>query len=812
MNESMTIGFDSLGAALLFLKRIVPRTPREAWALVQQLTLTTDPAMATVTFEVPAALLGVPGRDSLLKACGGWIPAPASQPTGGRSLPLAELHRLTELEANGRTEQAGRVLVVPRADDPSPGRLVTALAALERWQVLSRRIAGAEGGPGFFELLSISRQPELPPLGLPGSPFVLVALGDDVFVPPGLAHPLFPAYRFLFPPPARDLLHLWLPTGGRRPEYHRLQELDEPPADLARFVVLNGGSGRSLPQVPAKATAEVTLELRRFRTRRRMNRAARVLYRVRSRASEFGPLLLRFLDLAEAGVEDLTYFSHAAGEGPNAVIEHYLLAGATLGDDDLWPELDRFDCPSPLDDHGLPLFLPAELDFCPRLEGLLRGGNGHDSFLSQLRERVDLPEAGATEGVLAVILPESSATHWQVMHLTGGLPLREVITIVNRQAHREPVRRALDVTRVDLTADRARYEDRWQKLGLAEAEEAVAATEAQIRELGEATKALADELKRYDARLEASRAVTEPAAELLSHGLPRSLGAFADRTAQLLAELANPQRSWLADNEARQAQLRQVQADVRVLQEDATERAAKIRNEVETTSQSLAERQQGLQAGAEELANAGHNLESAIQEANAVATATESDLQRRADAVRATLEKLQEQEHALAARDEELGRKLAEARKIAADLESREEQLRLRISEHQKLTERIRWLQLQLAQMPPAPTQETVAATRYVAGVAESAVASAQSAREHLDRALVATKTAFAGGEFQPAELALRTLGTAIDSALRVAESARPADRLRSLEAGLRDLSARVAALRSRHPSMLGRFFQRLLP
>ncbi len=895
MNECETIGFDSLSAALLFLKRIVPRTPREAWTLVQHLTLTTDPAIAAVTLEVPAALLRVPGRESLLQACGGRIPAPAFRPGAGRSLPLAELHQLTELEATGRTEQAGRVLVLPRADDPNPGRLVTALAALEQWQVLSRRLEGAKGGPGFFELLSVSRQPELPPLGLPGSPFVLVALGDDVFVPPGLTHPLLPAYRFFFPPPARGLLHLWLPAGGRRPEYHRLQELDDPPADLARLVVFNGGSGRSIPQVPARSSAEVALELRRFRTRRRLNRAARVLYRVRSRASEFGPLLLRFLDLAEAGVEELTYFSHAAGEGPNAVIEHYLLAGTTLGDDDLWPELDRFDCPRTLEDQGLPLFLPAELDFCPRVEGLLRGGDGDDSFLSQLRDRVGLPEAVSVDSVLAVILPESSAAHWQVMHLADGRPLREVITIVNRQAHREPVRRALDVTRLDLTADRARCEERWQKLGQAEAEEAVAAAEAQIRELGEATEALADELKRYDARLEASRAVTEPAAELLSHGLPRSLGAFADRTAQLLAELANPQRAWLADTEARQTQLRQVQADVRVLQENATERVARVRSEVETGSQALAGRQQRLQAGAEELADAGHNLETAIQETNAIATATEYELQRRADALRAIFERLQEQERALAARDEELGREenqvrsleqqveaerrrleakqtelqgrrrraeaearrlkhmeqvelpalaeqlrtreaelhalqqrgierrqaqvvadiaakdreLEQARLATADLERQEQYLKLRTSEHRELTERIRSLRLQLERMPPAPTLEAVAETRHVAGAAELALASAQSAREHLERALLATKTALADEDFQPAELALRALATAIDSTLRAAESARTADRLKSLEDGLRDLSIRVAALRNRQPSLLGRLFQR---
>jgi hypothetical protein len=660
MNECETIGFDSLSAALLFLKRIVPRTPQESWTLVRQLTLTTDPGIAAVNLEVPATLLSLPGREALLQACGGRIPAAAFRPGAGGSIPLAEVYQHTELAATGRTEQARTVLVLPRPEDPTPGKLITALAALERWQVRSRRFADAECGPGFFELQSISGQPESPPLGLPGSPFVLIALGDDVFVPPGLTHPLLPAYRFLFPPPARGTLHVWLPTGGRRPEWRRLRESDEPPADLARLVLLNRLSGRTLPQTRAKASPEVALELRRSRTRRRLKSAARVLYRVRSRASEFGPLLLRFLDLAEAGVEELTYFSHVAGEGPNAVIEHYLLANAALGDDDLWPELDRFDCPRTLEDHGLPLFLPAELDFCPQVEGLLRGGDGDDSFLSQLRERVDLPVTGAEDGVLALILPESSGAHWQVMHLAGGQPLRDVITIVNRQAHREPVRRALDVKRLDLAADRTRYEDRWQRLGQAEAEEAVAAAEAQIRELGEATEALADELKRYDTRLESARAVTEPAAELLSHGLPRSLGEFADRTAQLLAELAHPQRAWLTDTEARQAQLRQVQADVRILQESATERVARVRNEVDTGCQSLAERQQRLQAGAEQLAGAGRDLETAIQEANGIAAATESELRRRADALQVHLGRLQEQERNLAALDERLRRDEAE--------------------------------------------------------------------------------------------------------------------------------------------------------
>jgi hypothetical protein len=160
---------------------------------------------------------------------------------------------------------------------------------------------------------------------------------------------------------------------------------------------------------------------------------------------------------------------------------------------------------------------------------------------------------------------------------------------------------------------------------------------------------------------------------------------------------------------------------------------------------------------------------------------------------------------ALAAKD----RELEQARLTVADQERQQEQLRLRTSEHQELTERIRSLRLQLERMPPAPTPETVAATRHAAEAAGLAVASARSAREHLDRALVATQTAFADEEFQAAELALRTLGTAIDTALRAAESARPAARLTSLEDGLRDLSARVAALRNRQPSFLDRIFQR---
>ena len=121
MNERETIGFDSLSAALLFLKRIVPRTPREAWNFVEQLTLTVDPGFAAVTLEVPAALLGLPGRESLLKTCGGRIPAPVFRPGAGQSIPLAELHRYTELEATGRTEQACRFLVLPRPEDPAPG-------------------------------------------------------------------------------------------------------------------------------------------------------------------------------------------------------------------------------------------------------------------------------------------------------------------------------------------------------------------------------------------------------------------------------------------------------------------------------------------------------------------------------------------------------------------------------------------------------------------------------------------------------------------------------------------------------------------
>lgn len=897
MSERDTIGFDSLSAALLFVKRIVPRTPQEGWKFIQQLTLIRQPGHAGVTLETPAALLEFPGRRSLLTACGGWAPSPATQQSLGQSIPLAELYHWTELEATGRTEQARYFLVLPRPEDRTPGKLVTALAGLEPWIVRSRRRIETESASGFFELQSVSGQPVLPPIGLPGSPFVLAALADDVFVPPGLIHPLLFAYRFLFPPFKQGELHVWLPLDGRRVEWHQLREVDEAPADLARLVLLDGLRHRIVPMISSAARPEVALELRRTRTRRRLERASRVLYRIRSRASEFGPLLLRFLDLAEAGVDDLTYFSHATGDGPNAVVEHYLLADAALGDEDMWPELARLDCLHVLQKLGLPVFLPAEMDFCPPVEGLLRGGdNDDDEFLLRLRERVGLPAGGSDDGILALILPESSGTHWEVLHLTDGRPLREVITLVNRQANRGPVRRALDIARLDLTNDRRAYEERWQKLGEAEAAETVAATEAQIQELGQAADSLAVELARYSERLNSARTVTQSAAELLSYGLPKSLGEFADQTAQLIAEIANPRRAWLANADARQTQLKQVQADASILQVNAAEQIARVRSDVDAGSQTLQEQHRRILAGEEALAGAGRELEASFQLVSSVGSETEAtllnqrenlnhrrtlleqqeqkiaaldvelsalqaevasreqhvagergrlerkrvDLAKRRQRAEAELLRLQLMEReelpaklqqllsleaelntlrqqgiesrlaevaaALAAKEKELG----QAQQIAVELNQKLERVRVLNADHLKLKQQIHALRLQLEKVPSEPNPETVTVQRKAVELAESALTSAQSARQLLDRAIADANAAFSGEDFKAAELALHMLASSVEEARRSAESARPTNQLAAIEAQFAELSVLVSALRGRPLSRIHRWMQQI--
>ena len=194
-----------------------------------------------------------------------------------------------------------------------------------------------------FELQAIDAEPHDPPLELPGSPILLAAQADDVFTPPGRVMPLVPHHRQFLPPGEPGDSHVWLGNSDGSHDYVRLRNNGTAAEPLITFVGLDDirTDRRSLRSAEVKQ--KVPLALRRVYGRRRLERAGGVIYRLETRAGEFGPALLWLLDHAEAGIEKFKYYSVPRGDGPNAIVDHFLRAEASAAAEDQWPQLRRYD-------------------------------------------------------------------------------------------------------------------------------------------------------------------------------------------------------------------------------------------------------------------------------------------------------------------------------------------------------------------------------------------------------------------------------------------------------------------------------------
>ncbi len=666
MSATRRLHFAQLSAALLFLKRTLPRSPAERANRLAQTTVIRTSAFGPVILEVPADALMAVGAAQSLSTCGGQELLVGVRAPAGDALPITELFRITELVPTGRTEQARCFLVMPREGSDAAGALIGALAALPLWQVaLHSWVAEAADG-SFYELRSESGQPGPLPTGLPGAPLILAGIADDLFVPPGLTHPLIPDYRFLFPPQEPAQRHLWIPVTGRLPIHAALIEGAHPPEPLARRVVIGGIQSRANAVVPTTARVEVPLELQRLRKESNRPHSTHVLYRIDSRSSEFGPLLLRFLDHADAGIERFTYYSRALGEGPNSQIEHYLLGEARIPDEKMWPELTRFHCPQVLEDFGLPIYLPANRQLAPDIEGLLRGASAEDPILETLASLTGLSThsvtADSTDPRIAVILPESAAQDWSVLHLEQGRPLAVALSVISQSHNREPIRRVLGHAESVLTEERKNHEERWIASGQAEGVEIANAIGEHASALTTAAASIDQDLTRLATRLDEAREVAAQAAEMVSTSLPGQLEQYSVMVCRTLSDLAQPQLQWLGKTEQLAVQLARAQESALTLQRDATQ-------EVTAITTTTDERNRGLSEGESTLANrvtestvAAARLTTAVTQAEASATSAEQ-------ALNAQATRLQTQSAALTARETNLNR-------IATEQEARQQAIR----------------------------------------------------------------------------------------------------------------------------------------
>ena len=682
MSESplVTLVFGNMTAALLLLKRTLPRASAEAWQAMQGACFTGNGGLGSFFLHLPQALASGSHFEQALRILGGSIQKKKTPPEAGDHIKLTDLFKHVAFTPSPLTERARQFIVLPRAAHADLSRLVGALAELCDWQISLHATSG-EKQSYFFFLESVSGLDEPLPMGLPGVPVVLAATADGVFVPPGLVHPFLPQYRFLFPPLQAGQRHSWVTNPQGLPEYFLLQETPDSGTPLARKVTLKSVRGSSFFSTGSSDKIQVALELQKSSTRKGLPRdASRTVYRIETRAGEFGHLLLRFLDHAEAGIENFTYYIRPLGEGPNALIEHYLLAEERIRDEQSWPGLSRFYSPRILEDLSLPIFLPENRHFAPDIEGLLRTADADEPLLLQLAEAtgfaIESKARGTASGEkIAVLLPESSGQDWSVLHLENGKPLAEAIQATSRAYNREAIRRVLRVNPPSLEDERKHYEERWIDAGTREAQEIAELTTECAQELQQAAVRMDAELQEHETRLRDVEGVLGLAGALVTEHLPVSVREYVERTLQIISELTAPQHSFLQQLDMRANQLAQLQEDVKTLQRQAARDVELLIQQRITSEQEIENNQGRLATQVSSLTSAGNELTGSVARAEVAAGHASAAMQIRQAA-------LQQQLSAVESLESQVLQEDARLDGVQNDLERREREVAARRRQH----------------------------------------------------------------------------------------------------------------------------------
>lgn len=663
----VTIDFPTLTAALVFLQRESPASPDDAWARLGKILLLRNATGPVVALQFGMGTLDEAGVSRAVR-CGGIL-----QKSGAQSGPWTEnvsmqvFFRRVRLETSNRTDQGRRFLIIPVGSKAECiSQIMEWLSEVEGcsvwvWEVCT---PGVDVTVTVFELNAEGDAPIPAPAGLPGAPHVLVGIDDDVFVPAGLDCPLLPAHRFLFPPAGDGRLHVWVVEQNGRPSYVELRTAAVGTIPMARLVMLPAEASVA-PVATGAQGGRVTLplRLRPINARRKLRRAAQVLYVVESRGGELGAALLRLFDHTEAGIEQFTYFNRVAGAGPNALVEHFLLTDSRIADDDMWPELRRFDMPRALAEVGLPVFLPADADFTPDIEGVITGLDADDPFLSALRSIVGLDDAPADR--MAMIEPSSAGGSWRITTLEKGRPLESLIAVVIEDWNREPIRRLLDTERVDLTSDRRRYEEQWLAVGSRESAELASTTRVLAESLAESVTLVARQLTDLETRVEVLREVSVSGQQLVS-AAPRQVAAFIDALTTMVTALATPRQEWLLAAEARRQAMQSLVAGAQSLQQSAQE-------QIERANTSVTEAGRALSTAGDRITQARTTLERSMSELDPQVDMAQTAAQQASVAIQGRHERVLATQAGVAASERALRDRSAEVDRLQQAVQSREQ-------------------------------------------------------------------------------------------------------------------------------------------
>jgi len=665
--------FPSIELALSFVSEVTRSSSKEAWGSLEGLTIHHGGSGKSAGLSVVEPGWSKKLEVKLLPRLSGRTVDRDGGDDWSQSVPMQQFFRRVQLVRSPKTERTICCLVIPRREAATQSdELVTELANLNGWSVWTRAVKNVGV---IYEMRSLDGRLKAPPSGLPGQPIILSEMDEDVFVPPGWELPLLPMFRSLMPPKEPGSLHVWLPTRNDRAQYQLLNEIEGEALPLVRAVVLEDSDEPAVEiLIGGTSRVEVPLRLRRTTRRNQMRQSAKFVYRVESRSGQFGPALLNLLDRAEAQIEDFTYFSDALGEGPNAVIEHYLLADARVSDEDFWPELERFDLSQILHEVGLPLFISAESEFMPNLDGLIQGIDADDPFLKKLRKQVGL--ADHREGELALV-ELFDDDHWRVLVLEQGQPLHQLLQVIIGEMNREPLRQLIDVARVDLSADRKQYEEQWHTLGVEEGRELVDITTSLIKELRALADGIDQELGRLGDRLGPAQEVTVSARQLVTE-LPRELDEFARRVSALLNQVAGPRYQWLMSVDSRRQALAQVATNLQTLQQNAQRVVATVVAEANSRERKIATIRKQLAGATTTLENADAELQQTLIEAQQAEQLALVAIKERGQRAEQRLREAREREQRVIQQEQRVVAREQEVNTFDAQVQDRERQVAAR--------------------------------------------------------------------------------------------------------------------------------------
>ena len=462
-----------------------------------------------------------------------------------KKLKITELYNHTSLEQEDINKFSSEYLIIP-SSSTSTKDLILQLSYLKDFKIDFLEISFDENilfvethiiiklSTESFEKLDV-------PYGLIGNPQILKLVAENIYVPLGYSMPLLPANYFLFPQSDGSYYHTWLINEKNEYSYQKIIVRNSEPVPLANHINFTDFKTNIVKDIGIE-DIKVPLILRHSTNNREINEYVKVIYSFETKGGELSSLFMRILDHTNAGIEDFIYFNSTSGDGPNAVITHYLMIDSMLQDDAMWSELKKYILPISHYEAGLMLFIPYDYEFIPSLDGALRGLDDSDSFIRKIRKDLDLENDNESE--LVLIDPVGNTTKWQVTKLTNGRKLSEVINITLQEYNRELIRKVVDIKRIDLSKDYEMYEKQWEKAAKSDSEELQKELESYAKDLNELIQAVSNELNRLHGLVTEFQELAQKTNNKVEE-MPDEFANYINSIDNYITSVVEPRKTWI---------------------------------------------------------------------------------------------------------------------------------------------------------------------------------------------------------------------------------------------------------------------------